>query len=76
MGDETWVGLFEHKFKQQLMDLHHTTPWKKTFKRKLAEGKPWLQSMVIKKKVFLSTSCLESQTILSFSGSPMLPSYS
>jgi hypothetical protein len=51
MGDETCIDHFEDKFKQQLMDLHHTTPRKKTFKSKLAEGKSWLQSLGIKKDV-------------------------
>jgi len=75
MGDEIWVDHLEEKFKQQLMDLHHKTPRKKTFKRKLAEGKPWLQSLGIKKGVIFVNFLPTGITILSFSGIPMLPSY-
>jgi hypothetical protein len=73
MGDETWVDHLEEKFKQQLMDLHHTTPRKKTFKSKLAEGKPRLQSLGIKKGVFLSTSCLQGQPFYHSLGFPCSP---
>jgi hypothetical protein len=73
MGDETWVDHFEDKFKQHLMDLHHTTPKKKTFKSKLAEGKPWLQSLGIKQGVIFVNFLPKGTTILSFSGSSMLP---
>jgi hypothetical protein len=75
MADETWVDHFEDKFRQQIMGLHHTTPRKKTFKSKLAEGKPWLQSLGIKQGVVFVNFLLRGTTILSFSGSPMLPSY-
>jgi len=75
MGDETWVGHSEDKFKQQLMDLHHTTPRKKIFKSKLAEGKQWLQSLEIKKGVIFVNFLPTGTTILSFSWSPMLPNY-
>lgn len=66
MGDETCTDHSEDKFKQQLMDLHHTTPRKKTFKRKLAEGKPWLQSLGIKKGVIFVNFLPRGTTILSF----------
>jgi hypothetical protein len=75
MGDETWADHSEDKFKQKLMDLHHTTPRKKTFNCKLAEGKPWLQSLGIKQGVIFVSFLPRGTTILSFSGSPTLPSY-
>ena len=57
------------------MDLHHTTPRKMTFKSILAEGKPWLQSLGIKKVVIFVNFLPRGMTNLSFSGRPMLPSY-
>jgi hypothetical protein len=58
-----------------LMDLHHITPRKKTFKSKLAEGKPWLQSLRMKKGLIYVNFLPRGTTILTLPGSPMLPSY-
>jgi hypothetical protein len=57
------------------MELHHTTPRKKTLKSNLAVGKPWLQSLGIKQGVIFVNVLPSGTTILSFSESPMLPSY-
>jgi len=57
------------------MELHHTTPRKKTLKSNLAEGKPWLQSLGIKQGVIFVNFLPSGTTILSLSESPMLPSY-
>jgi hypothetical protein len=56
------------------MELHHTTPRKKTLKSNLAEGKPWLQSLGIKQGVIFVNFLPSGTTILSLSESPILPS--
>lgn len=60
MGDNTWVHHFDPKSKWQLMQWQHmTSPSKKKFGSVPSARKAWSQTFVIKKALFLWTSCIQ-----------------